>query len=133
FFSSRRRHTRSKRDWSSDVCSSDLAAKISSKLSESGRVAGSQVRSKYASSPVTKALKRERMRVSAVGAGVPSWYFLQHSPKVKPVPHGQRTSAGKGLRMSMGLKQIHDMSRRNQRNNLCVFASSQQRGFLRST
>src|SRR5699024_11687037 len=26
FFSSRRRHTRSKRDWSSDVCSSDLAS-----------------------------------------------------------------------------------------------------------
>src|SRR5699024_11399595 len=26
-FSSRRRHTRSKRDWSSDVCSSDLAGK----------------------------------------------------------------------------------------------------------
>src|SRR5699024_10923472 len=27
-FSSRRRHTRSKRDWSSDVCSSDLRAKM---------------------------------------------------------------------------------------------------------
>src|SRR5699024_11305887 len=27
FFSSRRRHTRSKRDWSSDVCSSDLDQK----------------------------------------------------------------------------------------------------------
>src|SRR5207249_5057608 len=27
FFSSRRRHTRSKRDWSSDVCSSDLFCK----------------------------------------------------------------------------------------------------------
>src|SRR5437868_15065712 len=27
FFSSRRRHTRSKRDWSSDVCSSDLEPK----------------------------------------------------------------------------------------------------------
>src|SRR5699024_11707084 len=27
FFSSRRRHTRSKRDWSSDVCSSDLNIK----------------------------------------------------------------------------------------------------------
>src|SRR5699024_12071498 len=27
FFSSRRRHTRSKRDWSSDVCSSDLRRK----------------------------------------------------------------------------------------------------------
>src|SRR5579885_2857379 len=28
FFSSRRRHTRSKRDWSSDVCSSDLPSGI---------------------------------------------------------------------------------------------------------
>src|SRR5438067_12821411 len=28
FFSSRRRHTRSKRDWSSDVCSSDLEAEM---------------------------------------------------------------------------------------------------------
>src|SRR5699024_11986227 len=28
FFSSRRRHTRSKRDWSSDVCSSDLLGVI---------------------------------------------------------------------------------------------------------
>src|SRR5699024_12192622 len=27
FFSSRRRHTRSKRDWSSDVCSSDLTSR----------------------------------------------------------------------------------------------------------
>src|SRR5216683_4649393 len=28
FFSSRRRHTRSDRDWSSDVCSSDLGAEL---------------------------------------------------------------------------------------------------------
>src|SRR5699024_11784011 len=28
FFSSRRRHTRSKRDWSSDVCSSDLTEEL---------------------------------------------------------------------------------------------------------
>src|SRR6266704_4197284 len=28
FFSSRRRHTRSKRDWSSDVCSSDLGVRM---------------------------------------------------------------------------------------------------------
>src|SRR5699024_11760120 len=35
FFSSRRRHTRSKRDWSSDVCSSDLQKKqLESKLDE---------------------------------------------------------------------------------------------------
>src|SRR2546429_4795406 len=30
FFSSRRRHTRCSRDWSSDVCSSDLAADVRS-------------------------------------------------------------------------------------------------------
>src|SRR5438067_3419712 len=30
FFSSRRRHTRSKRDWSSDVCSSDLQQRVRS-------------------------------------------------------------------------------------------------------
>src|SRR5699024_6798627 len=28
FFSSRRRHTRSKRDWSSDVCSSDILGDV---------------------------------------------------------------------------------------------------------
>src|SRR5699024_11926624 len=33
FFSSRRRHTRSKRDWSSDVCSSDLDAEVGSSSS----------------------------------------------------------------------------------------------------
>src|SRR5699024_11299222 len=36
FFSSRRRHTRSKRDWSSDVCSSDLG-RIDRDLSRAGR------------------------------------------------------------------------------------------------
>src|SRR5699024_4983165 len=37
FFSSRRRHTRSKRDWSSDVCSSDLIRKDFPVLSEQVR------------------------------------------------------------------------------------------------
>src|SRR5690606_40938030 len=32
FFSSRRRHTRFSRDWSSDVCSSDLAATVRAAL-----------------------------------------------------------------------------------------------------
>src|SRR2546429_5033821 len=32
FFSSRRRHTRCSRDWSSDVCSSDLIAALSGHL-----------------------------------------------------------------------------------------------------
>src|SRR5699024_2440135 len=38
FFSSRRRHTRSKRDWSSDVCSSDL--NVISKTSQIGAMIG---------------------------------------------------------------------------------------------
>src|SRR5207245_8033472 len=36
FFSSRRRHTRCYRDWSSDVCSSDLAAGSSVTISGTG-------------------------------------------------------------------------------------------------
>src|SRR5216683_6276718 len=38
FFSSRRRHTRSDRDWSSDVCSSDLLGKFPSPISRSALV-----------------------------------------------------------------------------------------------
>src|SRR5690606_40842162 len=34
FFSSRRRHTRFSRDWSSDVCSSDLASRFGAALLE---------------------------------------------------------------------------------------------------
>src|SRR5207249_5690576 len=36
FFSSRRRHTTSKRDWSSDVCSSDLNARGNCRLQSEG-------------------------------------------------------------------------------------------------
>src|SRR5699024_11719209 len=39
FFSSRRRHTRSKRDWSSDVCSSDLLG-FASQTSASNLISG---------------------------------------------------------------------------------------------
>src|SRR5206468_7721758 len=40
FFSSRRRHTRSDRDWSSDVCSSDLFLNGHAKFVERAVVAG---------------------------------------------------------------------------------------------
>src|SRR5699024_11403698 len=36
YFASRRRHTRSKRDWSSDVCSSDLAFQIEAEFTVPG-------------------------------------------------------------------------------------------------
>src|SRR5699024_12143933 len=53
FFSSRRRHTRSKRDWSSDVCSSDLSGKARSwimyllYLPKRSPITSSSGRSKY--------------------------------------------------------------------------------------
>src|SRR6266513_1521652 len=39
FFASRRRHTRSKRDWSSDVCSSDLTGRVVTWATDNGAVA----------------------------------------------------------------------------------------------
>src|SRR5699024_2120232 len=46
FFSSRRRHTRSKRDWSSDVCSSDLAWKADIDLGDHVGVEGEVITSR---------------------------------------------------------------------------------------
>src|SRR5206468_11733567 len=43
FFSSRRRHTRSDRDWSSDVCSSDLP-RVLIELQPDGRLRRTQLR-----------------------------------------------------------------------------------------
>src|SRR5699024_7299973 len=57
FFSSRRRHTRSKRDWSSDVCSSDLSLKEVP--------AGTSVG--YGGNYVTK--KDEKLAVLPIGLG----------------------------------------------------------------
>src|SRR5260370_5149839 len=46
FFSSRRRHTRFKCDWSSDVCSSDLGARRRKTTATTDRVVNSAVDSK---------------------------------------------------------------------------------------
>src|SRR2546422_4376609 len=43
FFSSRRRHTRCSRDWSSDVCSSDLSPPSDSYVPESSASLGNQL------------------------------------------------------------------------------------------
>src|SRR5207247_10538879 len=64
--SSRRRHTRSTRDWSSDVCSSDLTTTVSSVNKELERVdgmmesAGNIVRS---AERVTSVVRSEERRV----------------------------------------------------------------------
>src|SRR5207249_6191653 len=48
FFSSRRRHTRSKRDWSSDVCSSDLVQALLDLLGDGPCVAIAQTQGAHA-------------------------------------------------------------------------------------
>src|SRR3982750_3845409 len=58
FFSSRRRHTRSDRDWSSDVCSSDLGPIIIGQACEFD----------YSGAQACKALKEEGFRVILVNS-----------------------------------------------------------------
>src|SRR5438874_11572584 len=64
FFSSRRRHTRSLRDWSSDVCSSDLSVKrgIRPVSSDSPR-RGSRCRCDFRSGEIGRASCRERVLI----------------------------------------------------------------------
>src|SRR3712207_229457 len=79
FFSSRRRHTRYWRDWSSDVCSSDLGSRnfggLTMKLAKSlflGSVAGlaAVAGAQAADLPAKKAAAVEYVRVcSTYGAG----------------------------------------------------------------
>src|SRR5699024_3709812 len=57
FFSSRRRHTRSKRDWSSDVCSSDLELQVNEVLE--GYLSHRQV-----TSPVKRLPRTSRVKVT---------------------------------------------------------------------
>src|SRR6266496_4670388 len=53
FFSSRRRHTRSLRDWSSDVCSSDLGIRAIPRYGADGVAAGHDGRGLYADRVLT--------------------------------------------------------------------------------
>src|SRR5438874_13811189 len=75
FFSSRRRHTRSLRDWSSDVCSSDLECSMvstatvspESTLSLGGSLGSSQphwVVSRVAGRQIGRASCRERVKIA---------------------------------------------------------------------
>src|SRR5207249_7087272 len=59
FFSSRRRHTRSKRDWSSDVCSSDLARCFTTSLQGAVRLRPSVLQ--HVARELRSTLQRESM------------------------------------------------------------------------
>src|SRR2546422_4291775 len=64
FFSSRRRHTRCSRDWSSDVCSSDLGRRVSRGPGGGGGARGGSVRLRR---PDTQ--RPQRLRVHARRSG----------------------------------------------------------------
>src|SRR5215813_9728289 len=85
FFSSRRRHTRCGRDWSSDVCSSDLAAEAAAAAEVAGLRAGTarvadlrarprgrtdqgRMRPRFVEITRRDALKRAGILAAAVGA-----------------------------------------------------------------
>src|SRR5437868_13420501 len=70
FFSSRRRHTRSKRDWSSDVCSYDLG----------GEAAGLRI-------------KRDDLAFPLGAQKIPGGFKLARVHKVCVVPHEVKRSA----------------------------------------
>src|SRR2546429_4483714 len=74
FFSSRRRHTRCSRDWSSDVCSSDLAAYVT----------GSQGLTSYSTAEIT------RVTPSAKRAPTPTPISASRNPVFATMP---KTSA----------------------------------------
>src|SRR5690349_23860517 len=77
FFSSRRRHTRSLRDWSSDVCSSDLdnahqvASELSTRIPIYGRTTGVGANRTTAVSPTDTDYGMRLLRSHAVDAGDP--------------------------------------------------------------
>ena len=76
FFSSRRRHTRSDRDWSSDVCSSDLAKRVGVMVNNSLREDG-EASPFYTASPGVFGL-RERSEERRVGKECRSRWSPHH-------------------------------------------------------
>src|SRR6266496_4913460 len=104
FFSSRRRHTRSLRDWSSDVCSSDLTK--DARLAEGKALGGSAltalsgcVQVKGSGSNCVQSEIRNRVGLDATGSTydgrwVVSTAQLSVSTSVPPVLDGTITVSG---------------------------------------
>src|SRR5438105_11424982 len=86
FFSSRRRHTRSTRDWSSDVCSSDLRipeyqASNRGYLTVAVGCTGGQHRSVYIVDRLAEEFAGEFRNVTARHSGLPGAKLFQPPPR----------------------------------------------------
>src|SRR5207302_6566623 len=69
FFSSRRRHTRFSRDWSSDVCSSDLSALVS--VRSVGKASPTE-RTLTSAEIIVNDIPQNDIKVAALAAAVPA-------------------------------------------------------------
>src|SRR5699024_9099977 len=94
FFSSRRRHTRSKRDWSSDVCSSDLAGTIEASEPHEAAVVREVLEETGVNARIVDSLGIERYDVWPSKPEVHARHFFQLEPLNDS--HGERWSAGEG-------------------------------------
>src|SRR3989440_6720046 len=109
FFSSRRRHTRSDRDWSSDVCSSDLT--LPGKLiavNGEATVAldiGGEIRARAPSVPiaagdrVTVCMRPEHLRLADDGEGL-AGIVEMGLPLGPSIVHEVRTADGRGIKVT---------------------------------
>src|SRR3712207_6928544 len=93
FFSSRRRHTRYWRDWSSDVCSSDLGARtiiVSNRLPLTASIEDGVMRLRRSSGGLATGLRGVHERAGGLWIG---WA-------------GDRKSVGEGKRVDLGGRRI---------------------------
>src|SRR2546429_4319901 len=98
FFSSRRRHTRCSRDWSSDVCSSDLKIKVLHAIGPNvglgtriGAVAEVGALSEYRSvkplsQPLIERTDRKSTRLNSSHGYISYAVFCLKKKKVDPIP-----------------------------------------------
>src|SRR5690606_40850478 len=80
FFSSRRRHTRFSRDWSSDVCSSDLHLEALAGWASARGGADTVAR---AAAPAAAALPRKRSRrlsIRDLTVSITQWWHISYEP-----------------------------------------------------
>src|SRR5690606_40674670 len=107
FFSSRRRHTRFSRDWSSDVCSSDLVRRI---IKVEGPVVGGYVHSnnKIASVVALTAGNEELARDIAM-------HVAAVNPRIGKRSEERRVGKGRRAELWSG-RYIEEMSDRSKEN-----------------
>src|SRR5699024_11230344 len=98
FFSSRRRHTRSKRDWSSDVCSSDLPPNALNNLNHKNQRCSRPLCSSQATDDPTTNARSHTRQPAGRTTKQPTQRFVAREPN--SVPHHRRPHRNPSSRSS---------------------------------